>query len=331
VHPPTAPTPPLPSLQVGAVVAVTGRVQANPLPDAPPHVLDVVVASLTVLHKNADALRTALRRAAAETGVAVATADALERLRRLGGAAYESAYVALPGGSGGDGAGGARRPAPGGGLRQAPSAGGAAAAAAKLPGPAGSSRAAAAPAPAPPAFWQLPVPLSEVVDVTDVAGLQAMRAAIFGGSDGSSSLGDSSSPGGGGGGGDDGVPPVVVGLDVEWRPFERGQPHTPAALLQVRFARPLGLAFSRRPPLATHSAASPIRHPPPPHPTALHPARSRCAAASSCSTCSPSAAARRCSATQRRRRRARPRARPRCAACWASSSPARAPSRWGSF
>jgi hypothetical protein len=225
-------------------------------------VLDVVVHSLDVLHRSPDALAGALRRAERRTGVKAASAAELDRMGWLGPEAYAAAFLrgqsgnadAPAGGGGGGEAASARAPArrAGGGGAQAPDAAGAGSAAAAL------TDADAASVEPPEAaggnYWRLPIPLERVHDVIDMSGLQMAREAIFQGlttpgpaggvsygnsssSDGSSGSSSSSSGRSGDGGGgseeDDEVPRVVVGLDVEWRPFDRGQPHTPAALLQV--------------------------------------------------------------------------------------------------
>ncbi|KAI8477134.1 MAG: hypothetical protein J3K34DRAFT_498662 [Monoraphidium minutum] len=222
--------------KVGCVVAVTGRVQPHPRGAAAAaagggggRALDVVAHSLHVLHKSGDALAGALRRAARGTGLELRTAAELDQMRWLGPAAFAAAYPPGRGAAGG-GEGGADGGAP-------PQRQGGAGAPAGGGGEGGNGPAMAAAA-APPQYWQLPVAMERVHDVADLPGLEMVRRAIFGRlapaavAGGSGSGGDDDSGGGGGGSGG-GAAPVVVGLDVEWQPFGRGEPHTPAALLQL--------------------------------------------------------------------------------------------------
>ncbi|GBF92616.1 hypothetical protein Rsub_05230 [Raphidocelis subcapitata] len=262
------------SLKVGSVVAVTGRVQPNPGGGGvAPNTLDVVAHSVSPLHKSADALASALRRAARDSGLPVSTAAELERLRRLGAEAYSAAFLALPGASGdsGDEGGGAaarRRARSGGAAAAGPPGGGGAsdgssssgALAGNASGAGTLSRAStgsgASSAGAPsgsgqaadeePRYWQLPLPGERVADVSDAASLAAMRETLLGALARSAAARRAA-------GGADVAPSMVVGLDVEWRPFERGASHTPAALLQVALRDTVFLvdllALCRRSPL----------------------------------------------------------------------------------
>ncbi|KAF8072965.1 EXD3 [Scenedesmus sp. PABB004] len=211
----------LDQVKVGCVLSVRGRVQQNPAAaraadDSRPqagaeqhYVLDVVASEVAVLHKSRDTLARALRAAQRRGATGVATATQLLQLQQPAGGASSDGSAA-------------RAPA-----RKLPSRDAGPGAAAQAVG------AAPAPAPAPRSTapvpsgstareagecWRLPLAPECVIWVADLAGLQLMRAAVL--------------PHAASGSGS-GAAAHVVGMDCEWRPFDRGQAPTPVALLQV--------------------------------------------------------------------------------------------------
>ncbi|KXZ47560.1 hypothetical protein GPECTOR_34g719 [Gonium pectorale] len=240
----------LDQVKAGCVVAVTGRVQSHrPSPAGGVNgasadsqqqradVLDVVCHSVVVLHKSRDHLTKALR-AAKRAGLgSPTTALELMQLRqhvadRPGSsppAADEDRAEFDPesdGANGVNGAEGGSRAVPDPGLAAPqPRAGGASA----LPSCGDDTRVAGlevAQAGHAGEVWRMPLPAAAIRLVSTAADVEAMSREILpgttAGQSGAGSAGDTSA-----------AAYQIVGLDLEWEPYERHQPKTPCSILQV--------------------------------------------------------------------------------------------------
>uniref|UniRef100_A0A383VDK1 3'-5' exonuclease domain-containing protein n=1 Tax=Tetradesmus obliquus TaxID=3088 RepID=A0A383VDK1_TETOB len=259
-------------IKVGGIVSVRGRVQQNPAAakdqasgssSSSRRVLDVVAHEVLLLHKNRDVLSKAVRAAQRQGATGITSAAQLLQLQQqqqqaagaVDAVLQESrqgtqlGFTSTGNGSGSSSSSTAStsqasttagsigsskskssngRPPSSQPSTNEPAAAAAAAAA-------GSSSAAdisaAADAAGADKYWQLPPEVAGSIHwVDDEQGIAAMQQLVLpqrsdSTNNGSSSSSSSSSS--------SGVPDVVVGMDCEWRPYERHCPASPVALLQL--------------------------------------------------------------------------------------------------
>jgi hypothetical protein len=233
------------SVRVGAIISLRGRPQVNPAAAAtaaangaaPPHVLDVVVSELLVLHRSREHLARALRTARRRGVDAGSAAQLLDMGKDVDSADASS-------GSTSDDAtcDGLLPPLP--------------ASAAAVGGQPKANMSPDVQAdvlqpmlqeqqrlvqqqqqpqqqqqqqqqPQQQPYWCSPLTPERVHLVRDAPGVEFMRQALL-----QQPL-HSSAAAVGGANGNENALPQFVGLDAEWRPFERGAPATPVSLLQL--------------------------------------------------------------------------------------------------
>jgi hypothetical protein len=236
-------------IKVGGIVLVKGRVQQNPAAtkaqpangsSSSSRVLDVVAQEVTLLHKNRDVLSKAVRGAQRQGATDVKTAAQLLQLQQQQGTNGVKSMSELKfqksgiGSHGIDSSSSSRNAASYETSRTAGSSSSngrpprSKSAPAQQPQPAlGSSSVAAAAGAADDAagnkYWQLPAHIASSIHwVCDEQGIATMQQLVL-----PEPSNETSSSSG------NGVPDVVVGLDCEWRPYEKNSPATPVALLQL--------------------------------------------------------------------------------------------------
>jgi hypothetical protein len=242
-------------IKVGGIVLVKGRVQQNPAAtkaqpaNGSSRVLDVVAQEVTLLHKNRDVLSKSVRAAQRQGATDVKTAAQLLQLQQqqqqlqqqLGTSGIESlselSFQNARNGSHGNGSTSRSKNAAsydtnktagsssnGRTSRSKP--------AAAQPGqptlgnpPAAAAAEAAEDGADHNKYWQLPTHIASRIHwVCDEQGIANMQQLVLPEPSNEHSSSSRSSSG---------VPDVVVGLDCEWRPYEKNSPATPVALLQL--------------------------------------------------------------------------------------------------